>query len=199
VVWTIVDLASDGELIEPVSCLLLDTFRNRTEDWQDLDSSRREVVASLAPDRISRVLVDDSGHVLGWIGGIPAYSGRVWELHPLVVSRSHRRRGIGRALVADLERLVASRGALTLWAGSDDEHDETTLSGRDLYPDIPGAIGSIRNRGDHPYEFYLRLGFKIAGVLPDANGAGRPDIFLAKRVHGPAPGGPNSPTFNVGR
>jgi len=110
------------------------------------------------------------------------YGGRVWELHPLVVSGSHRRRGIGRALVEDLERLVAARGALTLWAGSDDENNETTLSGRDLYPDIPESIRTIRNLGDHPYEFYLRLGFRIAGVLPDANGRGKPDIFLAKRV-----------------
>ena len=40
----------------------------------------------------------------------------------------------------------------------------------------------VRNLGQHPYEFYLRLGFRIAGVLPDANGRGKPDIFLAKRV-----------------
>jgi aminoglycoside 6'-N-acetyltransferase I len=126
--------------------------------------------------------VDEAGTALGWIGGIPMYGGRVWEVQPLVVSGAHRQRGIGRALVEDLERLVAGRGALTLWAGSDDEHNETTLGGTDLYPDIPGAIRSIRNLGRHPYEFYLRLGFQIAGVLPDANGRGRPDIFLAKRV-----------------
>jgi aminoglycoside 6'-N-acetyltransferase I len=178
----IVDLASDPGLTEPTARLLVDTFRNRTEDWQDLDSARLEVVESLAPDRISRVLVDESGLVLGWIGGISTYAGRVWELHPLVVSAAHRRHGIGRALVEDLERCVASRGALTLWAGSDDEHGETTLSGTDLYRDIPGAMAGIRSLKDHPFEFYLRVGFRIAGVLPDANGLGKPDIFLAKRV-----------------
>lgn len=30
--------------------------------------------------------------------------------------------------------------------------------------------------------FHVRLGFVVAGVLPDANGRGKPDIFLAKRV-----------------
>ena len=179
---TIIDLASDTRLIEPTARLLLDTFRGRTEDWQDLGSARQEVVESLASDRISRVLLDDAGLVLGWIGGIPIYGGRVWELHPLVVSGLHRRQGIGRALVDDLEQCAASRGALTLWAGSDDEHGDTTLGGSDLYPDIQGAIQRIRNLNDHPYEFYLRLGFRIAGVLPDANGPGKPDIFLAKRV-----------------
>ena len=181
--FSIVDLSPDsGELIDQAARLLLDAFRDRTEDWQDIESARQEVFASLAPDRISRVLVDESGIARGWIGSIPMYGGRVWEVHPLVVAGSHRRRGIGRALVEDLERLVALRGALTLWAGSDDENYDTTLSGRDLYPDIPGAIRSIGNLRRHPYEFYLRLGFRIAGVLPDANGRGRPDIFLAKRV-----------------
>lgn len=177
------DLRSDADnLTEQAAQLLLDAFLNRTSDWQDIESARLEVVASLEPEQISRVFVDREGAVLGWIGGMPMYGGRVWEIHPLVVHRAHRRHGIGRALVEDLERLVASRGALTLWAGSDDEHDETTLSGTDLYPDIPGAIRGIRNLRGHPYEFYLRLGFRIAGVLPDANGPGKPDIFLAKRV-----------------
>ena len=181
--FQIVDLTPDnGELIDQAALLLLDAFRKRSESWQDLESARQEVIESLAPDRISRVLVDDSGIALGWIGGISTYRGRVWEIHPLAVSASHRRRGIGRALVEDLERLAEARGALTLWAGSDDENNETTLSGTDLYPDIPGAIRNIRNLHQHPYEFYLRLGFRIAGVLPDANGRGKPDIFLAKRV-----------------
>src|SRR5436190_13179276 len=112
-VLPIIDLRPDtGELIDQAVLLLLDAFRNRTEDWQDLDSARQEVLASLAPDRISRVLVDKSGVALGWVGGISLYGGRVWEIHPLVVSASHRRQGIGRALVGDLERLVAGRGAL---------------------------------------------------------------------------------------
>jgi aminoglycoside 6'-N-acetyltransferase I len=179
---SIVDLASDARLIDPTARLLFDAFHGRTEDWQDLESARREVIESVAPDRISRVLLGESNTVLGWIGAMPAYGGRVWELHPLVVSPAHRRHGIGRALVADLEQIVASRGGLTLWAGADDEHGDTTLGGTDLYPDITGAIERIRNTGAHPYEFYLRVGFRIAGVLPDANGPGKPDIFLAKRV-----------------
>ena len=179
----IVDLRPDAEdLVDQAAVLLQNAFRNRSEDWQDAESARQEVMESLAPDRISRVLVDDSRTVLGWIGAIPTYANRVWEIHPLVVIESHRGRGIGRALVEDLEHVIAGRGALTLWVGSDDENNETTLSAIDLYPDIPGALRSIRNLGRHPYEFYLRLGFRIAGVLPDANGRGKPDIFLAKRV-----------------
>jgi aminoglycoside 6'-N-acetyltransferase I len=182
--FPIIDLRADaGELIDHAALLLRDAFRNRTEDWQDLESARQAVLASLAPDRISRVLLHDSGKVLGWIGGIPMYGGRVWELHPIVVAASHRRQGIGRALVQDLERLVEPRGALTLWLGSDDENDETSLSGIDLYSDVPGAIRDLKKlRGQYPYEFYLRLGFRVTGVVPDANGRGKPDIFFAKRL-----------------
>jgi aminoglycoside 6'-N-acetyltransferase I len=185
-VCRIVDLTLDAaDLVEQAAVLLREAFRNRTRDWQDLDSARQEVLASLAPDRISRLALDASGKVLGWIGGIPTYDGLVWELHPLVVAESHRRQGIGRALVQDLESLVGARGALTLWLGSDDEHDETSVSGVDLYADIPGSIRDLKKfRGEHPFEFYLRLGFRITGVMPDANGRGKPDIFFAKRVNG---------------
>ncbi len=182
--FRIVDLTPDAaDRIEQAAALLRDAFRGRTPDWQDLESTRPEVFASMAPDRISRVALDASGTVVGWIGGIPTYAGLVWEVHPLVVAESHRRQGIGRALLQDIERLVESRGALTLWLGSDDDNDETSLSGVDLYADVPGAIRELKKlRGEHPYEFYLRLGFRVTGVMPDANGRGKPDIFFAKRV-----------------
>jgi aminoglycoside 6'-N-acetyltransferase I len=181
--FRIVDLAGGGpERIEATATLLHDTFAGRTRDWQDLDSARRTVVESMDEENISRVAVDDGGRVIGWIAAGPTYDGHAWELLVLAVDARHRRRGVGRALVADLERLVVGRGALTLWTGSDDENDETNLTGADLYADIPGAIRGIRNLRGHPYEFYVKLGFRIVGLMPDANGRGKPDIFLAKRV-----------------
>lgn len=176
------DLTADAALVDSTARLLFDAFRGRPAAWPTLESARQEVLESLAPDRISRVMADDAGAVFGWVGAIPIYDGRVWDVHPIVVSATQRRHGIGRALIADLERLAAARGVLTLWAGSDDELDQTTLGGADLYTDIPAAMRSIRNLRGHSYEFFLRVGFQIAGVLPDANGPGKPDIFLAKRV-----------------
>jgi aminoglycoside 6'-N-acetyltransferase I len=34
-------------------------------------------------------------------------------------------------------------------------------------------------------DFHQQPGFEVTGVVPDANGFGRPDILMSKRVAGP--------------
>ncbi|MGH2370702.1 MAG: GNAT family N-acetyltransferase [Chloroflexota bacterium] len=172
---------ADEPLVEQAAALLVDGFRESFA-WPDRESALEEVRASFGTGKISLVAVDDDGAVLGWIGGVEQYDGHVWELGPLVVRPDRQRQGIGRALVLALEARVRERGALTLWVATDDETDATTLSGVDLYPDVLAHLAAIRNLRRHPYEFYQKLGFTIVGVLPDADGIGKPDIFLAKRV-----------------
>jgi len=175
--------AEDEQRIREAAALLVEAFAHvDPAPWPDLEAALEEVRESFGADRISRVAIATDGTVIGWIGGIRQYDGHVWELHPLVVAPAFRRQGIGRALVADLEARIHERGAITLWAGSDDEAGQTSLSGVDLYDNLPERISRIANPGGHPYEFYQRLGFTIVGVMPDANGPGKPDIFLAKRV-----------------
>jgi len=181
--FRIVDLTPDrAEWLDQAAALLFAAFRGRSPAWPDIEAARREALESLDQGKISRVAIDHSSTIVGWIGAQSTYDGHVWEIHPLVVHEQHRRVGIGRALIADVETLVREKGALTLWAGSDDESGETSLSAVDLYADIPGAIRGVRNFKGHPYEFYVKVGFRIVGVMPDANGRGKPDIFLAKRV-----------------
>lgn len=181
-------VAHDLAAVQQVAALLVEGFREQAPDaWPTLADALAEVHESFGADRLSRIAVDERGTVVGWVGGIRQYDGHVWELHPLVVAPAQRGRGIGRALVTDLEEQVRRRGALTLWLGTDDETGQTSLAGVDLYPAPWEQIARIRNLRRHPYEFYQRLGFAIVGVMPDANGLGKPDIFLAKRV-GPAPG-----------
>ncbi len=173
----------DEETIRQIGALLVEGFAEHWPNaWPTLHVALAEVRESFGPDRVSRVALADDGTVVGWVGGIGTYDGNVWELHPLVVGPAHRRQGIGRALLADLESQVAARGGHTLWLGADDEAGQTSLAGLDLYPDPLAHLARIRNLGGHPYEFYQRLGFTIVGVMPDANGPGKPDIFLAKRV-----------------
>lgn len=176
-------LPEDTATIQQAAALLCTAFQEHwPAAWPTLEAALAEVHASLAADRISRVALDDEGAVLGWIGGIEMYDGHVWELHPLAVSPHAQGRGIGRALVEALEAQVAARGGVTLWVGTDDEDGTTSLAGIDLYPNPLEQLARIKNLRGHPFEFYQKLGFVIAGVLPDANGLGKPDIFMAKRV-----------------
>lgn len=172
----------DEALIAQLAALLVDGFRaNWPGAYSTMDDARDELRQSFAEGRISRVALDEDETALGWIAGQHSYA-RVWELHPLVVRGDRRLEGIGRALVLDLETRVREKGGLTLMLGTDDEDDMTTLSGVDLYEDTWQHVSSIKNLKGHPYEFYQKLGYTIIGVVPDANGLGKPDILMAKRV-----------------
>jgi aminoglycoside 6'-N-acetyltransferase I len=85
--------------------------------------------------------------------------------------------------VQALEKAARERGGLTLHLGADDEKPggETSLANVDLYDDLPKRIQEFKY-GTHQAAFYMKLGFKIIGVMPDANGIGKPDIYFAKRL-----------------
>ena len=180
----IVTLSSDDErTIEQVAALLIEGFKaHAPHAWPNMAAALEEVRELFGEDRISRIALDRNDEIVGWIGGLSHYDGNVWEIHPLVVKPNRQGGGIGRQLVHDFEDLVRERGGLTIWVGTDDEADMTTLAGADLYPNLLDHLARIRNLRRHPYEFYQKLGFVLAGVMPDANGHGKPDIFLAKRV-----------------
>lgn len=123
--------------------------------------------------------MNEDGFDLGWIGAIPEYDSHAWELHPLAVYPLHQGMGIGRALVEDLEGIVHQRGGTTIYPGTDDEDSMTSPADIDLYPDVFQHIAAIKNLKHKPYQ---KLGFVIVGIIPDANGSGKPDILMAKRV-----------------
>lgn len=173
---------NDG-LIEQAAQLLVDAFREHWPDaWPTHEEGLKEVHEMLASERICRAAVDEQGNLLGIIGGIPGYDGNVWELHPLAVQPSLQGQGIGRALVEDFEAHVRSKGGLTITLGSDDEDNMTSLSNADLYENLWDQIRDIRNYKNHPFAFYQKLGYIITGVVPDANGPGKPDILMAKKI-----------------
>lgn len=178
----ITDVPDDASIRRQMADILVAGFREHWDAWHTRDEALDEI-AELLDKGFIRAALDDAGaRVLGWIGGLPDYDGNVWELHPLVVNPAEQRKGIGRALVAEFEREVQARGALAIRLGTDDEDNMTSLGGADLYVDLPAKIENIRNLKGHPYEFYLKLGYVIIGVMPDANGRGKPDIIMGKRV-----------------
>jgi aminoglycoside 6'-N-acetyltransferase I len=132
------------------------------------------------PDRSALAALDGEA-LFGWIGVVDTYDyGR--ELHPLAVDPARQRRGVGTALVAALEDRLRAEGVLTLYLGTDDEFGGTNLFGRDLFPDVAGRIATLEATARHPLPFYRKLGYEVVGLLPDVNGAGKPDILMAKRL-----------------
>ena len=179
----LVDLADQPQSIREQAAELLVEHFVEPRGWPSLAAARDEVARVIADGFARAALGDDT--LLGWVGGLPEYNGRVWELHPMVVRREHRRRGIGRVLVAACEAEAVGRGGLTATLGTDDDSGMTSLSGVDLYGDVPGHIARLRDLGrGHPFLFYLKLGFVVTGVMPDANGPGRPDIYMSKPLGG---------------
>ncbi len=154
--------------------------------WPTFDEAMSEVRERLVPENTLLAAVEDE-EVLGWCGILPSYDGNVFELHPLVVTGHMQRRGIGAMLVNAAEEAARERGAITMWLGADDDEagGETSFANVNLYDDLPKRIKEF-DPGTHQAAFYLKMGFSIVGVMPDAGGIGKPDIYLAKRLRGQA-------------
>ncbi len=152
--------------------------------WPTLAEATAETADALEPDHIA--LVAHAGDtVLGWVAAFPAYDDYTWELHPLAVHPRHQGQGVGRALVRALEAAVWHAGGRNLMLGSDDEANLTSLGGVDVYPNPLAHLHNLRNLRGHPFTFYEKLGFTVVGLIPDANGPGKPDILMAKRLTAP--------------
>lgn len=175
---------ADDDLIRQAADLLTRSFPFAL-DWQTPEGAQAEVI-SVLEEGIAFAAVDADGRLLGWIGGLDAYNGHTWELHPLAVEPDRQRQGIGRRLVETLEQAARDAGVMTMMLGTDEEDDRTTLSlVEDLYTDTFAHIAALRNRDDsnpHPFSFYQRLGYQVVGIVPDASAPRKPDIYMAKRL-----------------
>jgi aminoglycoside 6'-N-acetyltransferase I len=152
------------------------------ELWDDLEDARAEVKQRLSEKTIY-VAALEGDEIIGFGGLLEQYGGNAYELHPLVVAKEHQIRGVGSAILKELEHLAREAGAVTIYLGTDDDRADvqTSLVNTDLYNDLPNHIRMFRpNR--HPAAFYLKNGYAVVGVIPDANGIGKPDIFMAKRI-----------------
>lgn len=154
--------------------------------WATLEDAIEEVNMLLdnddEPDALFLAAIEND-EVIGWCGILPEYDGRVYELHPLVVRHDQQGKGVGRLLMAAIEEAARNKGGLTIYLGADDEANggETSLANVDLYDNLPKRIQEFEP-GTHQTAFYLKLGYKVVGVVPDAGGKGKPDIMMAKAL-----------------
>jgi aminoglycoside 6'-N-acetyltransferase I len=177
----VVNLATQPLAIRTQAAAILAEAFPDENGWPTIELGLAEI-EWIAKDGFVRAALEHST-VAGWIGGLPEYRGRVWELHPIVVAKAHRLQGIGRVLVEAFEAEARRRGGLTATLGTDDHYGQTSVFDADLYHDLPGHISRLHDLGQrHPFLFYRKLGYVVTGLMPDANGRGRPDIYMSKAL-----------------
>lgn len=167
---------SNKQYLSEAAQLLVDCFPQAYADCANNE------ISSMMDDEKIVFMAIENNHLIGFAGAKPQYGITGWELHPLAVRENFRGRKIGTNLVEALEKAAAQKGCITLYLGTDDEFAKTSLANTDLYDDTFTKIVNIRNLKNHPYQFYQKLGYKIVGVIPDANGIGKPDIWMAKKI-----------------
>lgn len=178
--WTEIDLSEEPSLHEEAASVLLDAFLARgIASWPNLESARKEIEHCVAEPNICLGLLVD-GKLAGWVGLRPMYD-KTWELHPLVVAPGHQGQGVGGALVQALEQRARAKGLIGILLGTDDENFETSLS----QTEINGSnalveMQRLTNLHHHPFEFYQKCGYSVVGMVPNANGKNKPDIFMWK-------------------
>lgn len=179
----IINATKDEKLNQQMTEILFDGFSDTgTVTWSTIDECFKEVHESLDIEKISRIAIDEEENVLAWTIGAEIYDGHTWELELLVVKRDSKLKGIGRKMLEDFEKQVRKRKGTVVFLGSDDENNRTSLGGIELYPNPLEHLANIQNVGGHPYEFYLKCGYTITGVIPHANGFGKPDIWMTKQL-----------------
>ncbi|HZZ34490.1 MAG TPA: GNAT family N-acetyltransferase [Caulobacteraceae bacterium] len=161
--------------------VLVQAFAHQSAAWRTPAEAAAEVDTFFNDPERSALAAIDAGELIGWIGVIQTYS-HAWELHPIAVMPARQRGGIGTTLIRALEDNVRAKGVLTLYLGADDDFGGTSLFGADVWSDPLGALAAVEATGGHPFTFYRKQGYALVGLIPDANGRGKPDIWLAKRL-----------------
>lgn len=177
---TTLDFTNSHDVAQ-VAAVLHAGFSGRSPAWPTYTMAHAEVCAQSDPSNINLV-ARTATQIVGWIGAHPQYNGHAWELHPLVVAPAFQLQGIGRMLLNTLIHMLQSQQVNTLYAWSDDETQSTSLGGHTLYPDPLNHLANFQPTSHHAGGFYLRNGFVLSGVIPDANGTGKPDLLFVRAL-----------------
>lgn len=180
--YQIVNISERNDYRLDAARILSTAFNDLGNDtWPDITSAIQEVDECIDGKNLCiGILIDNS--LVGWVGLRPLYK-TTWELHPLVVKTEWQGKGIGSILLSELEMRAKQNGLIGMVLGTDDEHRRTSLSSIDITEEnIFKSITNIRNLNNHPYEFYKKMGFFIVGIIPNANGKNKPDIWMWKNL-----------------
>ncbi len=137
--------ATPDQLAQTAAMLYLAFRATNTSSWATKAQRGGATACAAEPVRINRLVMQPDGRGVGWIGAIPEGYSAAWELHPLVVHSAYQRMGIGHQLLADLLVHVREQGALTLWFGTNNANQRTSIGGIDrLQTRLCGSGGDPR-------------------------------------------------------
>jgi aminoglycoside 6'-N-acetyltransferase I len=170
------------EIMKQAADILYNTFYNIGKLWlKNLNEALDEVYECVEDNNIC-IGIKVKNKLIGWVGLRPMYK-ETWELHPMVIQKEFQRQRYGNILIKELEKIAVNNGIIGIVAGSDDETNSTSLSDKIITGEnIFEEIRDIKNYKNHPYEFYEKCGYKIIGIIPNANGPQKPDIWLWKDI-----------------
>ena len=169
-----------AELIDALAKITFNAFADTAPTWlPTLEHARAQVLSAAAGDGQARVAMAGE-RAVGWIGLKPGK--RVWEIHPIAVDPAQQGLGVGRLLVDAAVTSAREADALTLFASTSDEIGSTSLFEADLFDAPWQAMRDLRVTGPSPVSFWQKVGFTVVGVLPDAEGTGKPSIQLARTL-----------------
>jgi aminoglycoside 6'-N-acetyltransferase I len=169
-------------LVKQAADILFSAFGAINKDaWPTEEKALDTVKECIAEQNIcTGILIDEK--LIGWTGLRPMYP-TTWELHPMVIAKEHQGKGYGKLLIHQLEEEARKAGITGIVLGTDDETNSTSLSDCNITgKNIFNEILNIKNKKNHPYEFYKKCGYSIIGVIPNANGPNKPDILMWKNI-----------------
>ena len=139
-------------------------------------------VVQFAPEDLSLVARDGDGAPIGWLRAEHFAGQASAEIKLVAVHPARGRQGVGRTLVMAAEERMRAAGCVTMLTTVGDTRGRTNLYGLDVTEDAPHLLASFRCHIDHPAGFFLRVGYRLVGILPDAYGPGKHDFTLARRI-----------------
>jgi len=180
--YQICNINESKKIIKQAVNLLIEAFSG-IGMWPDLDEKEaEETVNECIEDGKICIGIKKEEELIGWIGLREMYE-KTWELHPMAISTKYKGKGYGKILLTELENIAYEKGIIGIMAGSDDQNFKTSLSDKDITENnIFEEIKNIKNYDNHPYEFYKKCGYSIVGIIPNANGVNKPDIWLWKDI-----------------
>ncbi len=139
-------------------------------------------VVQFAPEDCSLIARDSAGAPIGWLR-MERFKRQVSaEIKLVAVHPARRRQGVGRTLVMAAEERMRANGCMTMLATVGDTRGRTNLFGVNVIEDAPRLLAEFACHADHPAGFFLTIGYRLVGVLPDAYGPGKHDLTLARRI-----------------